>query len=89
MKLRDSGSLASGIHGVPHSDSLSQACARLKQCPISCTAVQKRIRRANASGAGSFGGSSEMNESEKIAQPCRWAVPMSSNMMPPSLRPRS
>ena len=55
MKLRTSGSLASGIHGVP-SGYFCQECARLKAWPISWQAVQKRIRCTQAAGAGSPAG---------------------------------
>src|SRR5215210_5853363 len=87
MKLRASGSFASGTHGVP--SDFCHEWARLKACPISCTAVQKRIRSIHAAGFGSFVGGCEMNESTNRAVPCRWFGPMSSNMIPPRPEPAS
>src|SRR6266540_5613719 len=92
MKVRDSMSSVSGTHGDPYGapSDFCQEWARLKVCPISWHAVQNFIRCTNATGAGSLaGGGSLMNEFAKIEQPCRCAVPMSSNMMPPSPCPWS
>jgi len=58
-------------------------------CPISCAAVQNRIRCTHGPGFASPAGACEMKDSLKMAQPCRWAVPMSSNMIPPSPVPMS
>src|SRR2546425_408811 len=87
MKLKAPGSSASGIHGVPKD--FCHEWARLKVCPISWAAVQKRIRWTQAAGFGSPGGAFWMNEVSNMAVPSRWVGALSSNMIPPRLVPIS
>ena len=47
------------------------------------------LRLIQAAGLGAPVGGSAMKESVKIAVPCRWFVPMSSNMIPPRPVPAS
>jgi hypothetical protein len=87
MKLRASGSFASGSQGVPCD--FCHEWARLKAWPSSWTAVQKRMRSTHAAGLESPGGGWEMNESTNTAIPWRWFGPMSSNITPPRFAPDS
>src|SRR6476646_7450116 len=87
MKLSALGSSAIATHGMP--SDLCQECARLKACPISWQAVQKRLRAVQAAGLGSPAGASLMKESLKSAAPCRRFGPMSSNIMPQRSLPDS
>src|SRR5882724_10798912 len=87
MKLRAAGSSAIGSHGVR--TDFCPEWARLKACPISWQAVQKRLRAAQAAGSGSPAGASLMKESLNSAAARRRLGPMSSNTMPPSALPDS
>src|SRR6185312_12417241 len=87
MKLSALGSSAIGSHGMP--SDFCQEWARLKACPISWQAVQKRLRAIQAAGLGSPAGASLMKESLNMAVPCRRSGPISSNMMPQRSLPDS